>query len=59
LNDWTIKSSYLLPLISKILDKLRGTKYFTKLDVCWGYKSGKETNEKLLSRQTRDVSNQW
>jgi Reverse transcriptase (RNA-dependent DNA polymerase) len=34
LNDWTVKNSYLLPLI---MDKLKGTKYFTKLDVCWGY----------------------
>jgi Reverse transcriptase (RNA-dependent DNA polymerase) len=37
LNDWTIKNSYPLPLISEIMDKLKGTKYFTKLDVCWGY----------------------
>jgi Reverse transcriptase (RNA-dependent DNA polymerase) len=32
-----IKNSYPLPLISEIMDKLKGTKYFTKLDVCWGY----------------------
>ena len=37
LNDWTIKNSYPLPLISDILDKLKGAKYFTKLDVQWGY----------------------
>jgi hypothetical protein len=37
LNDWTIKNSYLLPLILEIMDKLKGAKYFTKLDVCWGY----------------------
>jgi hypothetical protein len=37
LNDWTIKNSYPLPLISEIMDKLKGTKYFTKLDVHWGY----------------------
>jgi Reverse transcriptase (RNA-dependent DNA polymerase) len=32
-----VKNSYPLPLISKIMDKLKGAKYFTKLDVCWGY----------------------
>ena len=37
LNDWTIKNAYLLPLISEIMDKLKGAKYFTKFDVCWGY----------------------
>ena len=26
LNDWTIKNSYLLPLILDIMDKLKGTK---------------------------------
>ena len=37
LNDWTIKNSYPLPLILEIMDKLKGAKYFTKLDVHWGY----------------------
>jgi Reverse transcriptase (RNA-dependent DNA polymerase) len=37
LNDWTIKNAYLLPLISEIMDKLKGAKYFSKLDVRWGY----------------------
>ena len=37
LNDWTIKNAYPLPLISKIMDKLKGAKYFTKLDIRWGY----------------------
>jgi hypothetical protein len=32
-----IKNSYLLPLILEIMDKLKGAKYFTKLDVHWGY----------------------
>jgi len=37
LNDWTIKNAYPLPLISELTDKLTGAKYFTKLDVRWGY----------------------
>jgi hypothetical protein len=37
LNDWTIKNTYPWPLISEIMDKLKGAKYFTKLDVRWGY----------------------
>ena len=37
LNEWTIKNAYPLPLISELMDKIQGAKYFTKLDVCWGY----------------------
>ena len=37
LNEHTIKNAYPLPLISKLLDKLKGAKHFTKLDVRWGY----------------------
>ncbi len=47
LNEMTIKNCYPLPLISELMDKLRGAKYFTKCDVRWGYnnvriKSGDE-----------------
>ncbi len=37
LNEMTIKNCYPLLLISELTDKLRGAKYFTKLDVRWGY----------------------
>src|SRR5277367_2944244 len=37
LNDWTIKNSYPLPLISEIIDKVGKAKRFTKLDLRWGY----------------------
>ena len=37
LNNWMIKNSYPLPLISDILDKLKGAKYFMKLDIQWEY----------------------
>jgi hypothetical protein len=36
-NSKTIKNVYLLPLISGLINRLRGAHYFTKLDVCWGY----------------------
>ncbi|KAI5116790.1 hypothetical protein M0805_000221 [Coniferiporia weirii] len=37
LNEGTIKNAYPLPLISELMDKLQGTKYFTKLDLRSGY----------------------
>ena len=37
LNAMTIKNKYPLPLISELIEKLRGAKYFTKLDVRWGF----------------------
>ena len=37
LNEWTVKNAYPLPLISEIMDKLKGAKFFTKLDIRWGY----------------------
>ena len=32
-----IKNAYPLPLISELMDKIQGAKYFTKPDVWWGY----------------------
>ena len=37
LNAFTVKNQYLLPLIPKLVNKLKGAKYFTKLNVRWGY----------------------
>jgi len=47
LNAITVKNRYPLPLISELIFQLRGAKYFTKLDVRWGFnnvqiKSGDE-----------------
>jgi hypothetical protein len=33
----TIKNKYPLPLISELINTLQNARYFTKLDVCWGY----------------------
>ena len=39
LNAMTVKNAYPLPLIPDIFNKVSEAKarYFTKLDVCWGY----------------------
>jgi len=37
LNAVTVKNRYPLPLISELVSQLRGAKYFTKLDVRWGF----------------------
>jgi hypothetical protein len=37
LNAITVKNKYPLPLILELVSQLQGAKYFTKLDVCWGF----------------------
>jgi len=37
LNAVTVKNRYLLPLISELVSQLHGARYFTKLDVRWGF----------------------
>ena len=37
LNSVTVKNCYLIPLISELIMQLQGAKYFTKLDVRWGF----------------------
>ena len=37
LNEWTVKNNYPLPLISQLVDKLKGCKLFMKMDLQWGY----------------------
>ena len=37
LNKYTKPNAYLLPLITDLMVTLKGSKYFTKLDIRWGY----------------------
>jgi hypothetical protein len=37
LNEHMVKNNYPLPLISQLVDKLKGSKWFTKIDLHWGY----------------------
>ena len=37
LNEHTVRNNYPLPLISQLIDKLKGSQYFTKIDLRWGY----------------------
>ena len=37
LNEGTIKNAYPLPLISTLIDRLKGADLFTALDLRWGY----------------------
>ena len=37
LNTIMVKNKYPLPLISELINKFQGARYFTKLDVRWGF----------------------
>ncbi|KAJ3529572.1 hypothetical protein NMY22_g8944 [Coprinellus aureogranulatus] len=37
LNEITVKNRYPLPLVSDIINRLQGAKYFSKFNVRWGY----------------------
>ena len=37
LNKHTVWNNYPLPLISQLVNKLKGSQYFTKIDLRWGY----------------------
>jgi len=37
LNSMTVKNKYPLPLIFQLMSQLHEARYFTKLDICWGF----------------------
>ena len=37
LNSVIVKNKYPLPLISELVSQLRKARYFTKLDIRWGF----------------------
>ena len=37
LNEHTVKDRYPLPLIQELVDRVKDARYFTKLDIRWGY----------------------
>ena len=39
INEWTIKNWYPLPLISKLIARVKGAELFTKFDIRWGFKN--------------------
>jgi len=56
LNQVTIKNKTLLPLIGKVMDKLKEVKFFNKLNLIWGYnnvqiKEGDEQKAAFLTNK--------
>ena len=37
LNEHMVKNNYPLPSVSQLVDKLKGSKWFTKINLWWGY----------------------
>ena len=37
INQWTVKDKFPLPRIDDLIDVLHDGKYFTKMDILWGY----------------------
>ena len=63
LNDWTIKNTYPLPLLSEIMDKLKGVRYSTFQNLMCNraitmFKSNLVMNGKRCSKQIEDYINQ-
>ena len=61
INKETIKDNYSIPLIEETLDSLRGSKYFTTLDLASGHwqialtDSAKEKNSFHIAKRTLSI----
>ncbi|TFY79548.1 hypothetical protein EWM64_g4466 [Hericium alpestre] len=55
LNKGTIPNKYPLPLIGELIDQIKDAKYFTKMDIYWGYNNIqiKEGDEWKAAFQTK------
>jgi len=55
LNATTVKNRFSMPIIDEILDELAGTKYFTKLDMRFGYHQVRMKPEDEYKRLSRPI----
>ena len=62
LNAMTVKNRYPLPLINNLINCLKGARFFTKLDVRWGFNNVRirEGDKwKAVFQTNRAFSNPW
>ena len=60
LNRWTKPNAYPIPLISDLMLKLKGSWYFMKLDIQWGYNNVRlKQGDKFLSHALTPTEWNW
>ena len=57
LNEHTVRNNYPLPLISQLVDKLKGSQYFTKINLWWGYNCWNLGNHARSWQRNGHISN--
>jgi len=53
-NKFTVKNSYLLPLISSLVDTMGTKKVFTKMDLRWGYNNIRIKKKRQMEGSCKD-----